>query len=134
MKKVTDDFRTGLGRAKGLGSAKHGVMHWWFQRLTAVAMIPLFIWFTTVVVSVLISPDVTMVTKWFYSPINSLLMGLLVAAMFFHAKLGLQVVVEDYIKCPYSKYTLLFANSFFCFAGSAVCIMAILKLHFLNIQ
>ncbi len=133
MKKSQNDLRSKLGRVRGLGSAKHGVMHWWLQRVTAIAMIPLFIWFTTVVLSVLVSPDVIDVARWFSSPVNSLFMVLLTLVMFFHAKLGLQVVIEDYIHSPYSKYTLLLANIFFCFGGAAICIMSILKLHFLNI-
>ena len=134
MKNVTgSDFRSDLGKARGLGSAKHGVSHWWFQRVTAVAMIPLFIWFITAVISVMISPDIRVVAHWFASPIHSLLMVLLLCAMFFHAKLGLQVVIEDYIKCPYTKYALLLGNSFFCFGGAAICIIVVLKMHFLDI-
>lgn len=134
MKKSPNDLQSKLGAVRGLGSAKHGVMHWWLQRVTAIAMIPLFIWFTTVVISVFISPDVLSVARWFASSLNALFMGLFVVTMFYHAKLGLQVVIEDYIHCPYSKYTLLIANSFFCFGGGAACVLAILKLHFLNIQ
>lgn len=134
MKKTTDsDFRSNLSRARGLGSAKSGVSHWWLQRVTALAMIPMFLWFITAVISVLVSPDVFSVARWFSSPVNSILMVLLLCAMFFHAKLGLQVVIEDYIKCPYTKYSLLLANVFFCFAGAAICIIAVLKLHFLNL-
>ncbi len=134
MKKTTgSDFRSNLGKARGLGSAKHGVSHWWFQRVTAVAMIPLFIWFITVVVSVMISPNIHAVAHWFASSIHSLLMVLLLCAMFFHAKLGLQVVIEDYIKAPFLKYTLLLSNIFFCFGGAAICIIVVLKMHFLNI-
>lgn len=120
-------------KVRGLGSAKHGVSHWWLQRVSAVAMIPLFVWFITAVVSVLISPDVMNVAKWFSSSVNAIALVLLLCAMFFHAKLGLQVVIEDYIKCPYTKYTLLLSNIFFCFGGVAICIIAVLKLHFLNL-
>ena len=134
MKNITDsDFRSSLGRARGLGSAKHGVAHWWLQRVTAVAMIPLLIWFITAIISVLISPDIRVVAHWFASPINSLLMVLLLCAMFYHAKLGLQVVIEDYIHAPFLKYTLLLSNSFFCFGGAAICIIVVLKMHFLDI-
>lgn len=136
MKKTIDsgsDFRSKLGKVRGLGSAKHGVMHWWLQRVTAVAMIPLFIWFVNALVSVMISPDVLAVAGWFSSPVNAVSLVLLLCAMFFHAKLGLQVVIEDYVKCPYNKYSLLLANIFFCFGGATICIIAVLKLHFLNI-
>jgi succinate dehydrogenase / fumarate reductase, membrane anchor subunit len=135
MKKITgSDLRSNLGRARGLGSAKHGVSHWWFQRVTAVAMIPLLIWFTASVIAVTTSPDVNSVARWFSSPINSLLMVLLFCAMFYHAKLGLQVVIEDYVKAPCCKYSLLFGNIFFCVAGAIICIAAVLKLHLFGIN
>lgn len=133
MKKTIDtDLRSSLGRVRGLGSARHGVSHWWFQRVTAVAMIPLIVWFVTSVISVMISPDINIVVGWFSSPINSLLMVLLFCAMFFHAKLGLQVVIEDYVKAPCCKYTLLFGNIFFCVAGVVICVVVVLKLHLLG--
>ncbi len=134
MKNVTgSDLRSKLGKARGLGSAKHGVMHWWMQRVTAIAIIPLGVWFMVSLVSVMISPDLLVVARWFALPSHALFLGLLVVAMFYHAKLGLQVVIEDYIHCPCKKFTLLLANNFFCFAGAAFCIIAVLKMHFLNI-
>ncbi len=128
-KEDSSDLRSKLSKARGLGSAKHGVSHWWLQRVTAIAMIPLFIWFVTAIVSVMISPEHKQVANWFVSPVNALLLVLLVCAMFYHAKLGLQVVIEDYIKCPCTKYGLLIGNNFFCIAGAVVCILAVFKLH-----
>ena len=90
-------FRGKLKTVKGLGSAKSGVGHWWMQRVTAVALIPLSLWFLSSIISVMLSPDVIVVAKWFSSPINALLMILLLSSMFFHAKLGLLVVIEDYV-------------------------------------
>ncbi len=134
MKNVTgSDLRSNLARARGLGSAKDGVSHWWLQRVTAVALIPLGIWFVTAIISGLLSPDIRIVAHWFASPMHSFLLVLLLCASFFHAKLGLQVVIEDYIHCPCKKFTLLLANSFFCFGGAALCIIVVLKMHFLNI-
>ncbi len=127
------NFRSKLSVARGLGSAKTGVSHWWFQRVTAVALIPLLLWFLSAVVSVMLSPNVFVVAHWFSSPVNALLMVLMLFALFFHAKLGLQVVVEDYIHSPYLKYFALLFNSFFCFAAAAFCIIAVLKLHFLDV-
>lgn len=127
------DLRSSFARARGLGSAKSGVGHWWLQRLTAVALIPLSLYVISSIISVIVSPDVITAAKWFSYPVNSWVFILLCLTMFLHAKLGLQVVIEDYIKCNCTKYSLLIANSFFCFAGAAVCVIAVLKLHFLNI-
>jgi succinate dehydrogenase / fumarate reductase membrane anchor subunit len=132
--KQSSHLRSKLSVARGLGSAKHGVGHWWFQRVTAVALIPLSLWFVASLVSVLLSNNITKVAMWFASPVNALLLSAMLAAMFFHAKLGLQVVIEDYIKCPCMKYGALLANTFFSFAAAFFCIMAVLKLHFLDIS
>lgn len=134
MKKgINTDFRSKISKVRGLGSAKHGVSHWWLQRVTAVVLIPLCLWFVTAVISVMLSPNVFVVASWFAFPVNAILLVLMLVALFFHAKLGLQVVIEDYVKCPYMKYFLLLKNTFFCFAIAIVCIIAVLKLHFLNI-
>jgi succinate dehydrogenase / fumarate reductase membrane anchor subunit len=127
------DMRSRLGRVKGLGSAHHGVSHWWLQRVTAVALAPLTIWFVISLVSALLSPNVIKVAEWFASPFNSIVMIMLLFATFIHARLGVQVVIEDYVKSPVSKYTLLLANSFICFAFAGMSILAVLKLHFLDV-
>ena len=132
MKTHNPDLRSRLKRAKGLGSAHHGVEHWWLQRATAVALIPLSLWFVTALVTALVSPNVVKVAMWFSSPINALIMVLLLVSTFTHVKLGAQVIIEDYIKCPASKYALLLANSFLCYSFTALSILAVLKLHFLD--
>ena len=90
------DHRTALGRARGLGSAKEGVAHWWVQRVTALLLIPLVVWF---VVSLLahLGADYAGVIAWLHEPLTYGLMVLLLGAMFWHAALGLQVVLEDYV-------------------------------------
>lgn len=136
MRKYSDsasDFRSALGKVRGLGSAKSGVMHWWLQRVTAIALIPMSLWFISSLISVMLSPNVLVIASWMSSSVNAISLLLFLLALFFHAKLGLQVVIEDYVKCPYMKYSLLLANVFFCFAGATICIVAVLKLHFLNI-
>jgi len=82
MKNLDTDFRSKLGKAKGLGSAKHGVGHWWFQRVTAVALIPLTLWFVAAILCTLMSPEITAVMAWFASPVNALLLSLLLVALF----------------------------------------------------
>ena len=90
------DHRTALGRARGLGSAKEGVAHWWVQRVTAVLLIPLVLWFVASLLAHL-GADYTGVIAWLHEPLTYGLMVLLLGAMFWHAALGLQVVLEDYV-------------------------------------
>lgn len=89
-------LRTPLGRARGHGSAKEGARHWWHQRLTALALLPLAIWF---VVSLITLADAGYedVIDWLSSPVVAGLMLLLIFAMFYHLKIGLQEVIEDYV-------------------------------------
>ncbi|NIA68244.1 succinate dehydrogenase, hydrophobic membrane anchor protein [Pelagibius litoralis] len=89
-------LRSPLGRVRGLGSAKDGTGHWWAQRLTALALIPLTVWFCVAVVS-LSGADHAAVAAWAGSPLVAGLLILLIAATFYHAYLGVQVVIEDYV-------------------------------------
>lgn len=129
---ASSDLRTRLGRVKGLGAAHHGVQHWWLQRVSAVALIPLSLWFVSSLVLAMLSPNVVKVAVWFASPVDAVLMVMTLLAMFIHVRLGVQVVIEDYIKAPVGKYGLLMANNFFCFCAAALSILAVLKLHFLD--
>jgi succinate dehydrogenase / fumarate reductase membrane anchor subunit len=88
--------RSELGRARGLGSAKEGVRHWWLQRLTALALVPLLLWFVASLVAHT-GTDHANVTLWLGSPVTFGLMLLLLGAVFWHMALGLQVVIEDYV-------------------------------------
>ena len=89
-------LRSPLGRVRGLGSAKDGTNHWWAQRVTALALIPLTLWFCAAVIS-LSGADRAAVADWAGSPVVAGLLILLIAATFYHAYLGLQVVIEDYV-------------------------------------
>jgi len=90
------DMRSVLGRVRGLGSAKEGVAHWWAQRLTAVALVPLCLWFVASVVALIGAPYPVFVA-WVRNPVEAVLLVLLLLATFHHAQLGLQVVIEDYV-------------------------------------
>lgn len=90
------DYRTPLSRAKGLGSAKSGTGHWWMQRITAVALVPLSFWLIKFLGLSLTAPYQQTV-DWLTSPINSVCIVAWTIAVFYHAALGLQVVIEDYI-------------------------------------
>ncbi len=99
-------MRTPLGQARGLGSAKTGVDHWWAQRLTAIALVPLAIWFVITLI-VHVGADYASARGWIGRPLNAGLFILLIAATFHHAQLGLQVIVEDYVHHEGLKLTAL---------------------------
>lgn len=92
----TPSRRSALSRVRYLGSARDGTAHFWAQRLTAVALIPLTIWFVISIVTLVGAPYED-VAAWLARPVPAILMVLLVVATFHHAQLGLQVVIEDYI-------------------------------------
>lgn len=99
-------LRTPLAEARGLGSAKEGVGRWWHQRLTAVALVPLTLWFGFSV-ALLGSADYYTVIDWIAHPVNAVLMILLLAAGFWHGALGVQEVIEDYVSTEWKKVVLL---------------------------
>ena len=124
-----DIMRSQLGRARGLGASKTGTHHWWAQRLTAVALLPLSLYF---VISVIILDHATreQVAAYLGEPWNTVLYLCLIAAMFYHLLLGMQVVIEDYVHGEAAKLTLLLVvkgGIIFCALASAV---SILKLAF----
>jgi len=90
------NFRMPIKDARGLGSAHHGPGHWWKQRLTALALLPLTFW---VVIGVAANTGAGYQTavSWLAHPVNAVLMILLLGALFYHASLGVQVVLEDYV-------------------------------------
>ena len=118
-------LRTPLSEAKGLGSAKEGASHWWLQRLTAVALIPLSIWLAFAV-AMLGSASYEAVLGWLQSPIVVVLLVLFIAAMFYHTQLGLQVIVEDYVGGWLKVATLVLIN-FICILLAVAGIVALLK-------
>jgi succinate dehydrogenase / fumarate reductase, membrane anchor subunit len=122
-------LRTPMGRVLGLGSAKDGTAHWWAQRVSAAALIPLTLWF---VVSLLTLPalDYGTVRAWLSIPLNSLLAVLLVAVMSYHSYLGTGVVIEDYVHSAGSKLlSLLLLRFLYVIVGGAAT-LAILRVAF----
>ncbi len=95
-------MRSPLGKVRGLGSAKDGVTHFWHQRLTALALVPLTVWFVISVVA-LAGADFAAWQHWISRPGNATLMVILIAMVFYHGVLGLQVVIEDYVHGPGAK-------------------------------
>ena len=115
-----------LRSALGFGAAKEGVHHWWMQRLTAIALVPLGIWFAASVV-LLEGASYERVTTWIGDPFVAVLLILTLGTLFLHLKLGLQVVIEDYIHTKLTKYSCLVANTFLNIALGLVCIFSVLK-------
>ncbi len=119
-------FRSPRSQAVGLGSAKHGFSHWWWQRVTAVALIPLVIWFVYSLLT-LMGSGYDVATAWLSSPINATLMLVFIFAMLFHAQTGLQVVIEDYIHTKWVNLTLLLAVKFAAVIMAVLAVISVLK-------
>ncbi len=130
----SSDLRSHARIVEGLGSAKHGVKHWWWQRLTAVVMVPLLAWFMVSLLRAVLFPEPEMVSNWLGSPFNAVAMVVCVVAMFVHAALGVQTVVEDYVKAPWKKYTLLIVSQCSCFLLALLGTLSIIRLHFLDVS
>jgi len=120
-------LRTPLARARGLGSAKGGTHHFWLQRLTAIALVPLTVWFALSVAS-LATVDLPAVVTWMKSPLSALLMLSFLLAGFWHMKLGLQVVIEDYVHSEWCKVTCLILNNLVSMFLALASTLAVLKM------
>ena len=120
-------MRSPLGRAVGRGSAKEGVEHWWLQRITAVALVPLGLWFVIAIIR-LLGADVDDVRNWVGNPLPAILLVLLLIATFYHAALGLQVVIEDYVHAELTKLGLLVVVRLACFALAVAGIFAVVSM------
>jgi succinate dehydrogenase / fumarate reductase membrane anchor subunit len=120
-------IRTPLGRVRGLGSAKSGTQHFWHQRLTALANVPLTISFIIIVVSLLGSGHAR-ATQTLSNPLVGIVMFLFVASAAYHMKLGMQVIIEDYIHDEKLKLAAVVLNTFFAIAVAASCFYALLKI------
>lgn len=119
--------RSELGRVRGLGSAHAGSRHWWVQRLTAIALVPLSLWFIASVISLEGATQADMIA-WLHAPVPLTLMLCLVIATFWHMDLGLRVVVEDYVHHDVARVTLLLLIRAACFAAAILCVISALRL------
>lgn len=122
-------LRTPIGRVRGLGSAKDGTEHFWMQRVTAIALVPLMIWFVASLVA-MTGSGYGAVQDWLGSPLVAILMLLMITAGFYHLKLGLQVVIEDYVHSEGLKIAALLLNTFFCLVVGVAAAFAVLKIAF----
>ena len=123
------NMRTPMGRVRGLGSARTGTEEFWLQRMTAIAGIPLTIAGLSLVIS-LTGRSYTAVKQILASPLVAVLLILFVLANVVHMKIGIQVVIEDYVYSKNQKFTLLILNTFFAWAIGLACVFAILKISF----
>jgi len=118
--------RTPLARARGLGAAHGGTHHWWIQRATAVVMVPLILWFAFSLAA-LGAADHATASAWLAHPVNAVLALVLIAAMFHHLHLGLQVIIEDYIHSRWVKFAALILQKFFTIIFGFGAAFAVLK-------
>lgn len=120
------NMRSPLARAIGLGSAKKGIGAWWGQRVSAVALVPLTLWFVASIISH-IGSDYATFAAWLRSPFVAILMILMLLALFYHTALGLQVVIEDYVHSG-AKFAILVVVQLSCLALAVAGIVATLRI------
>ncbi len=122
------DLRTPLARVKGLGSAKDGTSHFWYQRLTALALLPLILWFGFALAS--LPTDYNSLTSYIRQPGIAVGLILVILMVFYHAKLGLQVVLEDYVSSHAKRTAAIILSGFLCLVFALMGILAVLKILF----
>jgi succinate dehydrogenase / fumarate reductase membrane anchor subunit len=122
-------YRTPLSRARGLGAAHHGVGHFIGQRASAAALLFLLLW--GVWSALKLAPlGYDGAVAWLHAPVHMAPLVLLIAAGFYHARIGVQVVVEDYIHKPLTKTALLLLNTFVCYGAAVLGVLSVLKVAF----
>ena len=127
---ATPSLQSTLARVRGLGSSHHGVGHWRAQRLTAVLLAPLGLWFAASVVYLIgLGLNTTVLGAWASEHGNALLLILFLAALFHHTVLGMQVVIEDYVHGPIAKSVCLFVSKIVLWVLAASAILAVLRLY-----
>ena len=120
-------LETPLARVRGLGSAKEGAHHWWTQRVTSLALIPLGLWFVASVVALAGAGHGTFV-DWLSSPMTAGIMILLIVATFYHSTLGCQVVIEDYIHDEWVKMAVLLVMKAVHIGLGLAAVLAVLRI------
>ncbi len=118
---------TPLARARGLGSSKHGTDHWWMQRMTSIALVPLGLWFVFSLAA-LVGADHATVSVWLGSPWTATLMILFIVAGLHHASAGVEVIMEDYIQTKSAKVTAIIVQKFFFTVLAVISIVSVLKI------
>jgi succinate dehydrogenase / fumarate reductase membrane anchor subunit len=122
-------METPIARVRGLGSARSGAHHWWLERVSSVALLVLFVW---LIASILRLPDLSYgtVREWLGDPLAAVPMLLLVAVTFWHAKMGMQVIIEDYVHEAGLKAFSILALNFFMIAAAGLALFSVLTIAF----
>ena len=122
-------LRTPLSKVKGLGAAKEGASHWWNLRLSAIALIPLALWFSFSIALIAVA-DYATVSAWISSPFTTVLMILAISVGFYHGYLGLQEIIEDYIANEPLKIGLLIGVGLMAVLFATLGVVSVLKISF----
>jgi len=125
-------LRTQLGRVRYLGSARHGARHWWLERVLSLVLIPLSIWFVVELVTKLLGADQAALAAWIANPFTALLLTALTIIMFVHTRMGLSVIIEDYVHTEWKKLSLILFKDAAIYAFLGLTLAAIAKLHFIG--
>lgn len=130
MSKPMHTMRSPLKSVRGLGASKEGVQHWWIQRVTAVAMVPLVLIMAVAVLTLSTQGHAAVVAAFFGNPVLTLIALLTILAVFWHLKLGAQVVIEDYVHSEGVKLVALLGVTFAVFLVGGIAALSVLKLFF----
>ncbi len=121
-----NNLNTPLSKVKGLGSAKEGTTHFWHQRLTALVLIPLVLWFGFSIAAMPV--DHATLTGWVAHPAVAIALILLILASFYHSQLGLQIIIEDYVSTHSIRTVSIILTNFLCLLFAIIGIVAVLKI------
>ncbi|MCP4469577.1 MAG: succinate dehydrogenase, hydrophobic membrane anchor protein [Gammaproteobacteria bacterium] len=121
-----NDLRSPLSKVKGLGSAREGTSHFWHQRLTALLLIPLVLWIGFGIAALPLEHAI--LVNWIRQPLVTIAMVLLIMATFYHAQLGLQTVIEDYIASHSSRTLVLLLSNALCLLFGIIGVVSVLKI------
>ena len=121
------DYKTPLAKARGLGAAHNGTAHWWMQRISAIALIPLSFWLV-IYCKQLVTATHVQISSWLSEPLNGLFAIAWIIAVFYHAALGLQVVLEDYVHTEWRKIAAVWAIKISFFGLALATILAVLRI------
>lgn len=126
-------LRSELGRVRYLGSAKHGARHWWIERILSLALVPLSAWFMIELIGHLMDATRLELRAWIDNPLVALALAALTIVAFVHTRMGLQVIIEDYVHTKWKEISLILFKDAVIFVLLGLTLAAIAKLHFVGI-